>query len=76
MEELKKINRVTPSPFLKQKVMDKIASYQNEVPKTIKWIAVAAFVINFLVITYYVKNNQQSNQSDYQLFNTETIINY
>ena len=76
MEELKKIERVTPSPFLKGKIMDKIASYQNEAPKTIKWITAAAFVINFLVITYYVKSNQQSNQSDYQLFNTESILNY
>tara|TARA_R100000951_G_scaffold81515_1_gene69212 strand:- start:1057 stop:1287 length:231 start_codon:yes stop_codon:yes gene_type:complete len=76
MEELKEIKHVTPSPFLKQKVMDKIASYQNEAPKTIKGVAVAAFVINFLVITYYIKSNEQSNQSEYQLFSTETIINY
>lgn len=76
MEELKKIEHVSPSPFLKQKVMAKIASYHNEAPKTIKWVAVAAVVINLLVIAYYIKGNQQSTESDYQLFSTETIINY
>ena len=76
MEDLKNIKRVSPSPFLKRKVMER-AKYQNtDTPKTIKWLAAAAVIINIIVVSYYLDNNQQNTQKEYEIFTTESIINY
>jgi hypothetical protein len=76
MEELNNIKHISPSPFLKRKVMARIEELNSYTPQAIKWVAVAAFIINILVIAYYVKSDQQIEKSDYQLFTTETTINY
>jgi p-aminobenzoyl-glutamate transporter AbgT len=76
MEELKNIERVSPSPFLKRKIMDRIEELSNEIPKAIKWVAVAAFIVNIIVIAQYVNSDIQNEDSDYQIFTTETTINY
>lgn len=76
MEELKNIKRVSPSPFLKQKVMSRIDEFRNDTPSVIKWGAVAAIIINMLVIAQYINNDQQTDESYYQLFTVENTINY
>jgi hypothetical protein len=76
MEDLKNIKRVSPSPFLKDKVMERVKHQNTDTPKTIKWLAAAAVIINIIVVSYYLDNNQQNTQREYEILTTESIINY
>lgn len=76
MKDLKHIQQVSPSPFLKDKVMARVKELNSDTPAPIKWIAAAAIIINLLVIAQYSINTNSTDQSEYELFTTETFINY
>ena len=76
MKDLKHIQQVSPSPFLKDKVMARVKELNSDTHAPIKWIAAAAIIINLLVIAQYSINTNSTDQSEYELFTTETFINY
>lgn len=76
MKDLKHLQQVSPSPFLKDKVMAMVKELNSDSPAPIKWIVAAAIIINLLVIAQYSINTNSTYNSEYEIFTTETIINY
>ena len=77
MEQLQNIKRVEVRPSLKNEVMDRIKheSREKESPGHLKWVAAAALIVNMIAVAQYIQE-EDSGQDSYELFSTETIINY
>lgn len=78
MEQLQNIKRMEPRPSLKNELMDKISNglKEKEAPGYLKWVAAAALIINLIAVTQYLKSENASDEASYELFSTETTINY
>lgn len=78
MEELRKIQKVEPRPTLRAEILNELKerSFQNDTPTYLKWIAAAVVIINLVVVTNYMGAQDSSEDTSYQLFSTENIINY
>jgi hypothetical protein len=78
MEQLKKIQKVEPRHSLRSEVLNEIQrrAFQYNTPAYLKWIAAAVVVVNLLAVTSYMRSQETSFGSNYQIFSTENIINY
>ncbi|GEM_PF-5279829 len=77
MEQLRNINRVEVRPTLKNEVLERIEQQRSDdsAPAYLKWVTAAALIINMIAVVQYIRQNNSSEES-YQLFSTETTINY
>lgn len=77
MEQLQNIKRVEVRSSLKKEVMDRIKNETREkdTPAYLKWVAAAALIVNMIAVAQYIQQ-EDSSQNSYELFSTETTINY